>query len=71
MRQITINIPENKVSFFRELIDNLGGYIEGESGNTILTPEQIELVNIERRKVVETPEDFTNWEDVHKKMMSR
>jgi hypothetical protein len=35
----------------------------------ILSEEQIVLVNIERRKIKETPEDFKDWEEVRKQLI--
>lgn len=46
MKQITINIPDNKYSFFLELIKNLG--LEKVGENPMATDEEETLAGIEQ-----------------------
>jgi hypothetical protein len=67
MTQIVLNIPENKVSFFLELIEQLG-YINSEE-NIIITEEDKKVVrkrfkNFERKKMVA-------WKDAHKSLKGK
>ena len=66
MQQVTIDIPDNKMAFFLELIQSLGFKADKATQNAVLTPEQIELVNIERRKIKTDPNNFLKWEDARK-----
>ena len=51
MTQLTIKIPDTKLSFFIELVQNLGfAEIENNTSQPILTEQQIHLVEIERNK---------------------
>ena len=68
MHQLTIQIPENKIDFFRELVTNLGFKINGDVSKSILTDEQIELVNIERKKIKDAPGHFQDW-DIARKVL--
>lgn len=71
MQQLTINIPDNKITFFKELIESLGFKVEKELEQPVLTPEQIKLVNKERKKIKDDPNHFVNWKDARKKLTSK
>ena len=43
MKQIVINLPENKYDFFIELVKNLG-FVAKNADKTLLTQKQIEFV---------------------------
>ena len=67
MTQIVLNIPENKVSFFLELIEQLG-YINSDE-NIIITEEDKKVVrkrvkNFDRKKMVA-------WKDAHKSLKAK
>ncbi len=64
--QLTLDIPENKLSFFMELIQNLGFVKIDKKAGSIngLTEHQKELVNIERKKAKENPGYMQDWDDV-------
>jgi len=66
MQQLTINIPDNKISFFLDLAKNLGFTIEERTQNSVLTKHQIDLVNDARRSIKEHPEQFLDWEEARK-----
>lgn len=61
MPQITLDIPDNKLAFFMELVKNLGFVkLSGTSG--LLSEEQVRLVEDARKKARENPENATDWE---------
>ncbi len=66
MQKLTIQIPDNKITFFTELVNALGFKVDKSTPKSILTPEQIELVKIECKKIKDDPDDFKDWEDVRK-----
>jgi hypothetical protein len=66
MRELTIHVPDNKVALFMELADNLGIKVDKSIQKNILTSEQIALVNEERKKIKENPDQFTDWEHARK-----
>jgi len=66
MQKLTIQIPDNKITFFTELVYSLGFKVDKDIPKSILTLEQIDLVNIECRKITENPDDFKDWEEVRK-----
>ena len=51
MQKLTIQIPDNKITFFTELVNALGFKVDKSTPKSILTPEQIELVKIECKKI--------------------
>jgi len=68
MQQVTINVPDNKLDFFKELIQNLGFTQKETTTQNILTPRQIELVEETRREIRENPDSLSDWEDVLKRL---
>ena len=66
MQQLTINVPDDKVEFFRELVGNLGFTIVKTSLGFSLNEEQMALVNAEREKIAKEPDDFIDWEAARK-----
>ena len=67
MSQVTIEIPDNKMDFFMELVQTLGFKV-GNDPTPILTKDQIRLVNEERKKIKENPEHFVDWEEARKSL---
>ena len=67
MKNISLNIPDNKFPFFMELIQNLG-FVEMTDADTTykLTEEQLQLVEEERRKVAEDPGYALDWDEARK-----
>lgn len=70
MRQIVLNIPDNKFSFFMELIHNFK-FIKIE--NTDEKTSDIEVPDwhkeiINKRIKNSKPEDMLNWKDVELKL---
>ena len=45
MQQLTINIPDSKMSFFIDLVNNLGFTVEGNTQKINLSEKQVALVN--------------------------
>jgi hypothetical protein len=66
MQHLTINIPDNKVDFFTDLVKNLGFTIENPVQKNVLTDKQMELVNDARRQIKENPDSFLDWEEARK-----
>ncbi len=66
MQHLTINIPDNKVTFFTDLVKNLGFTIEGSLPKNILTEKQIDLVNEARKQIKENPDSFKDWDEARK-----
>jgi hypothetical protein len=64
MQQLTLKIPDSKLSFFLELVQSLG-YVEVEE-NSVLSEQQIELVDIERSKIKKDSSYMLDWEDARK-----
>lgn len=64
MQQLTLKIPDNKLSFFLELVQSLG-YVQVDK-NTVLSEQQIELVIIERSKMKNDPNYMLDWEEARK-----
>lgn len=60
--QITLNIPDNKIAFFMELVTNLGFVKVSDSKSGVLTDEQIQLTEAARKKAKENPEGLVEWE---------
>jgi hypothetical protein len=63
MREITIKIPEDKFSFFQQLITNLGFDFEVD----IQIPEEHKEIVRERIKKSK-PEDFKSWKEARKQL---
>lgn len=66
MQQLTIQIPDNKMAFFIELANSLGFQIEQGVQKNILTQEQIDIVNEERKKIKNQPDHFLDWDEARK-----
>ena len=66
MQQLTINIPDSKMSFFIDLVNNLGFTVEGNTQKINLSEKQVALVNDARRQIKENPASFQDWDEVKK-----
>ena len=66
MQKLTVNIPDNKLTFFTDLVHNLGFKVDKGVQKDRLTAKQIELVNEARKQIKENPDQFLDWEDVRK-----
>jgi hypothetical protein len=66
MKQLTVNIPDNKIAFFIDLATNLGFTIENNTQKIVLSERQIELVNEARRQLKENPDSFLDWDEARK-----
>lgn len=67
MKQVVVNVPNHKVNFFKELVQNLG-YTENkrEEGIDVLTEDQKELVRQEQQKIKEDLQYLLDWEEERK-----
>ncbi len=68
MPNITIQVPDDKMDFFMELMNNLGLEKVEKEKTYILSEEQIRLVEEERRKIKEDPSYLLDWEEVRKEI---
>jgi len=67
MQQLTINIPDNKLTFFLELVQNLGFVqVDKKVNDTVLTERQKELVEIELQKIKDDPNSLLDWDEARK-----
>jgi len=63
MKNLTVKVPDHKLDFFLELIHDLG-FVKvetQESANSVLSQEQIQLVNEERIKIKNNPDYLIDW----------
>ncbi|NCS87974.1 MAG: hypothetical protein AUK34_05115 [Ignavibacteria bacterium CG2_30_36_16] len=64
MKEITVKIPDKKVDFFMELIDQLGITISRE----VEIPEEQKIIVRDRiKKTNKNPERLIDWSKVHNK----
>lgn len=71
MQHLTISIPDNKVEFFRELVESLGFQVDKSQVGFTLTDEQVALVNAERKKIDTDPENFIDWNAARKLLKAK
>lgn len=63
MTQVTVEIPDNKLSFFIELVERLGfAQVEKLPAPLVLTEQQKNLVEAERNKMKANPDSMIDWE---------
>lgn len=65
MQQLTINVPDSKVRFFKELIKTLGFT---QADTVVLTPKQESLVRQELEALKQKPDNLLNWEEEQHKI---
>lgn len=65
MKQITLHVPDSKLQFFMELLQNLG-FIEMDETKEgfIISEEQKRLVNFELEKIKNDPHYLLDWNSV-------
>lgn len=70
MQNLTVKIPDNKLAFFLELVNSLGFVkVEKEEAATnVLSQEQINLVEEERRNIKNNPDYLLDWNEVRKSL---
>jgi len=61
MKEITLNIPENKLRFFMELFKQLG--LEIKNNESYLIPDEHKEIVLNRIKNTKET-DLLNWEDI-------
>lgn len=66
MQRLTIHIPDNKIAFFTDLVNNLGFTIESNIQKNVLTEKQVGLVNEARKQIKENPDHFLDWDEARK-----
>ena len=65
--QLTLNVPDNKLPFFMELLQSLG-FVKMETNGFSLSPRQKELTDAELRKADETPDYMLDFEAAWKNL---
>lgn len=66
MQRLTINVPDNKVQFFKELIESLGFTYDNTSWGVLPLVQEI-CVTQELNHARQYPESLLNWdEEQHK-----
>lgn len=69
MQQITVEVPENKLAFFIELVRSLGfARVGNVTKNDVLTEDQKVLINIEREKIKSDPNYMLDWDEARKSL---
>lgn len=66
MQNISLQIPDNKYSFFMELVQSLGFVQVNRKESSVLSAAQIQAVEEERRKLKEDSGYGMDWEDARK-----
>lgn len=67
MRSFTVYVPENKVPFFKELINSLRFKVKEGKSEVIELSEAHKAILSERlENYKNNPENFQDWEDVQK-----
>jgi hypothetical protein len=61
MKQVTLNLPENKFEFFMELVKNLGFVNVNE---VVISEEQKQLIRNRIAASINDPERLYDWDDV-------
>jgi hypothetical protein len=64
--QLLLDIPDNKVSFFMELLKNFDYVKVKKRAENVFSPAQIKMIEEERRKVKEDPAYGLDWEEARK-----
>ena len=64
MKQVIVNIPENKYQFFQELIRSLG--YEAYSQDVAITPAMDAAIEHELKQIVEEPSYLLDWNEARK-----
>lgn len=62
MKQVTLNIPDNKYQFFIELVNNLGF---NEPNEMFISEEHKAIVRERTLKSKKKPERLLDWDKVH------
>ena len=61
MKQVTINVPDNKYQFFMDLVSNLGF---NKTEGYIISEEHKAIVRERTLKSKENPNRLLDWDDV-------
>ena len=64
MKQIIVNIPDNKYPFFEELIASLG--YEAHSNDGPITPAMDAAIDEELQRIKEDPGYLLDWKEARK-----
>jgi hypothetical protein len=70
MQNLTVKIPDNKLAFFLELVNSLGfvKVEKQEAPATVLSQEQVKLVEEERKKIMDNPDYLLDWNEARKSL---
>lgn len=69
MRQLTIDIPDNKFHFMIELLSNFKFVKINAPDNFVITEEQKKLANEEFKKMEDNPDYALDWDEVKDLLM--
>ncbi len=70
--QLTVEIPENKVDFFLELMASLEFvHINNTTDGSVITEGQKRLINEELRKISEDKNYLLDWKEARKTLKFR
>lgn len=68
MATFSISIPDQKVEFFKELLNNLG-FAKIETGEDLDIPEHHkEILDYRLEQLEKHPDSLRNWEEVKKEL---
>lgn len=62
MQHLMLQIPDNKIDFFMELVNSLGFVKVDKKASGVLSPKQMEMLEETRRKVKDHPDSLIDWE---------
>lgn len=62
MQHLMLQVPDNKMDFFMELVNSLGFVKVEKKISGVLTAKQIEMVEETRKKIKDNPENLIDWE---------
>ena len=66
--QITLEIPDDKASFFMEVLKNFSFVKVNNKSKNVLTDKQKEMTKQTMKKMEENLNRLSNWEDVLKRL---
>ena len=65
---ITLEIPDNKASFFMKVLKNFSFVKVSDKSNNVLTDKQKEMTKQTMKKMQENLNRLSDWEDVLKRL---
>jgi len=71
MAHFSITIPDNKISFFKELINNLSFAKVEEEQEIELSEAQKSIIDQRLKNYKNNPDSYLDWKDVQKDIEKR